>query len=122
MSIYRLNDYTFRWDFSLNLTLGFTVSYLCFGIKKYLAVIGSQLTIWEEIDLKRENENDRSDHNQPSAWFNVYSNIMPRPFKYVQFSPCETMFATAEVNVKTNDKYFILFLGFSFGKNLAYTG
>lgn len=99
MSIYRLNDYKFKWDFALNLTLGFNVAYICFGNKRYLAVVGNQLTIWEEISLKREDENENNDYNQPSAWFNVYSNVMPRPFKYVKFSSCETMFATAEVNV-----------------------
>ena len=99
MCIYRLNDYKFQWDFALNLSLGFTVAYLCFGAKKYLAVVGSQLTIWEEIDLQNEDESNMGDNDQSSAWFNVYSSIMPRPFKFVKFSPCETMFATAEVKV-----------------------
>lgn len=99
MSIYRLNDYKLKWDFALNLTLGFNVAYLCFGVKKYLAVVGSQLTIWEEINLNSENEKEIDEHHQSSAWFNVYSNTMPRPFKFVKFSPCETMLATAEVNV-----------------------
>ena len=95
MSIFRLNDYKFKWDFALNLTLNFNVAYLCFGTQKYLAIVGNQLTIWEEISLK--NDDDR--HQHPSIWLNVYSSVMPRAFKSVKFSPCETMFATSEVNV-----------------------
>lgn len=100
MSIFRLNDYAFKWDFALNLTLNFNVAYLCFGAQKYLAVVGNQLTIWEEISLK-SNDDDRNndDHGQPNIWLNVYSNVMPRAFKFVKFSSCETMFATSEVNV-----------------------
>lgn len=123
MSIYRINDYKFKWDFALNLSLGFNVAYLCFGEKKYLAVVGSQLTIWEEINLTDEDEKSGNELNQSSAWFNVYANIMPRPFKFVKFSPCETMFATAEVTV--TNLYFVLFVlitvGVSFDKNMAYS-
>lgn len=95
VSIYRLNDYKFKWDFALNLTLGFNVAHICLGPRKYLAVVGSQLTIWEEIDLNSDEDNSSS-----SVWFNVYSNVMPRPFKSVKFSPCETMFATSESHVQ----------------------
>lgn len=99
VSIFRLNDYKFKWDFALNLTLGFNVAYLCFGHQKYLAVVGNQLTIWEEIDLSNDDGKLDHEHGQSSVWFNVYSNTMPRPFKFVKFSSCETMFATSEVNV-----------------------
>ena len=99
MSIFRLNDYKFKWDFSLNLTLGFNVAYLCFGTQKYLAVVGNQLTIWEEVNLKSEDDHNNTGHSLSSIWFNVYSNIMPRPFKFAKFSHCETMFATSETNV-----------------------
>ena len=99
MCIFRLNDYKLKWDFALNLTLNFNVAYLCFGAQKYLAVVGNQLTIWEEINLNNEDDRTQDGHVQPNVWLNVYSNVMPRAFKFVNFSPCETMFATSEVNV-----------------------
>ena len=95
-----MNDYKFKWDFALNLTLGFNVAYLCFGNQKYLAVVGNQLSIWEEINLSDGYEKILDENGQTSVWFNVYTNIMPRSFKSIKFSPCESMFATSEVSVK----------------------
>lgn len=95
-----MNDYKFQWDFALNLSLGFNVAYLCFGNRKYLAVVGNQLSIWEEINLNGENEKNQEEHGQTSVWFNVFSNTMPRAFESIKFSPCETMFATSEVSVR----------------------
>ena len=78
---------------------------------KYLAVVGNQLTIWEEINLNNEDDRIQDPHGQPSIWINVYSNVMPRAFKFVKFSPCESMFATSEVNVIENLLHnFCLFL------------
>ena len=98
VNIFRLNKYKFAWEFSLNLTLGFNVASLCFGTQKYLAVVGSQLTIWEEKNLESvENAKNQDNKSSSSAWFNVCSNAMPRPFENIKFSPCETMFVTSEV-------------------------
>lgn len=110
-----MNDYKFQWDFALNLTLGFNVAYLCFGSQKYLAVVGNQLSIWEEINLNGENDKNQEEHGQTSVWFNVYSNTMPRAFESIKFSPCETMFATSEVSVRISVIFFkvrlIVFIG-----------
>jgi hypothetical protein len=104
-----MNDYKFKWDFALNLTLGFNVAYLCFGNQKYLAVVGHQLSIWEEINLSDGDDKIQDENGQTSVWFNVYTNTMPRSFKSIKFSPCESMFATSEANVIIyNDiNYFI---------------
>ena len=75
----------------MNLTVNFHAECLSFSEKRYLAIGGNQLTIWEEVTL-----NEGSAH----AWFNVHSAVMPRAFVDVLFSPCERLFATAESMVK----------------------
>ncbi len=71
----------------MNLTVNFHAECLSFSEKRYLAIGGNQLTIWEEVTL-----NEGSAH----AWFNVHSVVMPRAFVEVRFSPCERLFVTAE--------------------------
>lgn len=74
--------------------------------------------------MNNEDDKTHDDHGQSNVWINVYSNVMPRAFKFVKFSPCETMFATSEVNVLIKFKpffYLINNLGISIDKNLAYS-
>jgi hypothetical protein len=77
----------------LNLTVSFHAECLSFSEKRYLAIGGTQLTIWEEVTLNE---------GSARAWFNVHSAVMPRAFVEVRFSPCERLFATAESMVINN--------------------
>lgn len=84
----------------MNLTVNFHAECLSFSEKRYLAIGGNQLTIWEEVTLNE---------GSARAWFNVHSAVMPRAFVEVRFSPCERLFATAESMVISdlidNDPY-----------------
>lgn len=95
----------------MNLTVNFHAECLSFSEKRYLAIGGNQLTIWEEVTLNE---------GSARAWFNVHSAIMPRAFLEVRFSPCERLFATAESMV-IGDIIFCNFIlsEFSFFKNMV---
>lgn len=115
VSIYRLSETTMSWEFSLNLILGFTVECLSFGLHKYLAVAGNQLTIWEEVTLSSGNDHDEFINNQnpARAWFNVFSTVMPRAFKYIEFSPCETLFVSSESHVIIYQQCIFIYFKFN---------
>lgn len=76
---------------------------MAFSDKRYLAIGGNQLTIWEDVTL---NEGAGAAH----AWFNVHSAVMPRAFVEVRFSPCEQLFATTESMVSLQGCLDCLFI------------
>lgn len=80
----------------MNLSLNYHVECVSFSEKRYLAIGGNQLTLWEEVLL-----NDEHPNSNTHAWFNVHAVVMPRAFVDVVFSKCEKFFVTAEAMVGT---------------------